>query len=214
MAVRPLRDGRYVVETDGGTYVVDLAAATCTCPDQAIRHSRCKHLRRVAIEVTEGLVPAPDERRAACAVCGRRTFVPATAPGPHLCRRHEHAPGDIVRDRETGSALLVVAVTGRRADAVTTGEGRLVADYETNADYGGHEPVFECAYLGDLRVDDDGDGDGDSARNGSVDLAAPRRYSFPASRLRPLDVGSAPRASRVSREGPPTDVTASAAGAP
>jgi hypothetical protein len=195
MAVRPLRDGRYVVETDGGTYVVDLAAATCTCPDQAIRHSRCKHLRRVAIEVTEGLVPAPDERRAACAVCGRWTFVPATAPGPHLCRRHDHAPGDVVHDRETGSPLLVVAATGRRADAVTTDEGRLVADYETNADYGGHEPVFECVYLADLA---------------DRDLADARRYSFPASRLRPLDVDRPWRAARGSHGGPTPDATGDA----
>jgi hypothetical protein len=42
MAVRPLRDGRYVVETDGGTYVVDLEAADCTCPDHAIRDVRCE----------------------------------------------------------------------------------------------------------------------------------------------------------------------------
>ncbi|OYR74477.1 hypothetical protein DJ71_19235, partial [Halorubrum sp. E3] len=62
MTVRPLRDRRYVVETDGGTYVVALDAGTCTCPDHAIRGSRCKHLRRVAMEVTAGTVPAPDER--------------------------------------------------------------------------------------------------------------------------------------------------------
>lgn len=36
MTIRPLRDRRYVVETDGGTYVVALDAGTCTCPDHAI----------------------------------------------------------------------------------------------------------------------------------------------------------------------------------
>jgi hypothetical protein len=176
MAVRPLRDRRYVVETEGGTYVVDLEGGTCTCPDHAIRGARCKHLRRVAVEVTEGRVPAPGERRATCAVCGRETFVPATAAGPALCERHAFAVGDVARDRETGSLLVVVAVRGRRADAVRTDEGRLVSEYETNAAYGRHEPVLDCVYLASApRVAGD-----------VVDVDGAKRYSFPASRLRPL----------------------------
>jgi hypothetical protein len=174
MAVRPLRDGRYVVETDGGTYVVDLEARTCTCPDHAIRGARCKHLRRVAIEVTERLVPAPDQRRATCAVCGRETFVPRTDPGPHLCPRHDRVPGDVVRDRETGSPLVVVTRRRGRADEVRTREGRPVADYPTNGDYGRHEPVFDCVYLADARLVGD-----------AIDPTDARRYSFPASRLCP-----------------------------
>jgi hypothetical protein len=166
MTVRPLRDRRYVVETDGGTYVVDVERRTCTCPDHAIRGARCKHLRRVAIEITEGRVPAPHERPAACAVCGRETFVPLDATGSHLCDRHAFDPGEVVTDRETGSTLVVVSTTDRRADAVETREGRLVADYETNRAYGRHEPVVEAVYLDDRRPR--------------------RRYSFPASRLRPI----------------------------
>jgi hypothetical protein len=167
MTVRPLRDRRYVVETDGGAYVVDVERRTCTCPDHAIRGTRCKHLRRVAIEITERRVPAPHERPAVCAVCGDEMFVPFEARGPQLCDRHALAPGAVVVDRETGAELAVVGVTGQRADETETREGRLVADYETNSQYGGHEPVVEAMYLGDR--------------------PSRRRYQFPASRLRPLD---------------------------
>jgi len=167
MAVRPLRDGRYAVETEGGTYVVALDAHACTCPDHQLRDARCKHLRRVALEVTEGLVPPPGQRTAVCAVCGGRTFVPTAFRGPTLCPAHDHGPGDLVHDRETGERLIVVAATGERADRIETDEGRLVADYPTNAAYGAHEPVFRAVYLDSLR------------RGGDV-----QRYAFPASRLR------------------------------
>jgi hypothetical protein len=172
MAVRPLRDGRYAVETDGGTYVVDLETHDCTCPDRRIRGARCKHARRVALEVAAGRVPPPGERTAACAVCGGRTFVPTTATRPALCDRHAIRPGTVVCDRETGDRLLVVAATGERADRVETDEGRLVADYPSNADYGAHEPVFRAVYLDSLRRDGDC-----------------RTYAFPASRLRRRDCG-------------------------
>jgi hypothetical protein len=182
MTVRPLRDRRYVVETEGGTYVVDVERRTCTCPDHAIRGARCKHLRRVAIEITERRVPAPDERPSVCAVCGRRTFVPFDATGPRLCERHALAPGDRVHDRETETELVVVGVTDRRADAVETREGRLVADYESNRQYGRHEPVVDAVYRGDRRPR--------------------RRYRFPASRLRP--VGGPAGADRGGRDGDAT----------
>jgi hypothetical protein len=196
MTVRPLRDRRYVVETEGGTYVVDLDRRTCTCPDHAIRGSRCKHLRRVAIEVTERRVPGPDERPAVCAVCGRETFVPFDSTGAQLCDRHAHRPGDVVTDRETGSALLVVGVTTDRADAVETREGRLVADYESNRHYGGHEPVVDAVYL--------------------EDREPRRRYQFPASRLRSVseddDAGPQARRGRVLPTGGETDETSGATG--
>jgi hypothetical protein len=200
MAVRPLRDGRYAVETEGGTYVVDLDAHTCTCPDHQLRGARCKHLRRVALEVTERLVPPPGERTAVCAVCGGRTFVPTAFRGPALCARHDHHPGALVRDRETGDRLIVVAATGERADRVETAESRLVADYPTNAAYGAHEPVFRAVYLDSLR------------RDGDV-----RRYAFPASRLVPVVAergatdagpGSDPRPSPTDEEGTASPTTA------
>ena len=169
MTIRPLRDGRYVVETDGGTYVVALDAGTCTCPDHAIRGARCKHLRRVATAVTDGSVPAPDERVGVCAVCGGETFVSFDASGPQLCARHGFETGDVVRDRETDERLVVVAITTKRADAVRTDDGRLVAEYPTNAAYGRHEPVVKAVYV-------------DSLRPGRG-IADCKRYEFPASRL-------------------------------
>lgn len=169
MTVRPLRDRRYVVETAGGTYVVGLEAGTCSCPDHEIRGSRCKHLRRVAMAVTDGRLPAPDERVGVCAVCGRETFVPYDASGPQLCTRHGFAGGDVVRDRETGKRLVVTRVTDRRADEYRTDDGRPVDEYPTNAWYGAHEPVVEAVYAESL------------GPTHGVDDA--RRYGFPASRL-------------------------------
>ncbi len=193
MTVRPLRDGRYVVETAGGTYVVAVDRSTCTCPDSAIRGARCKHTRRVAAEIELGYVPAPNERESVCAVCGGRAFVPLAADGPALCERHDHDPGELVRDRETGTLLVVVAAVGERADEARTDEGRVVANYETNAAYGGHEPVFAARYVDALpprdgAVDAAGtDADGDDTDERSVD-AEGRRYLFPASRLRPVEL--------------------------
>ena len=176
MTVRPLRDRRYVVETEGGTYVVSLDAGTCTCPDHAIRGSRCKHLRRVAMEVTAERVPAPDERVSVCAVCGLETFVPVSASGPALCARHGFDPGSVVTDRETGKRLVVAAVTDERADEYRTDDGRTVAAYDTNADYGDHEPVVEAVYVESLRALPEG--------RGTADV---KRYGFPASRIVPAE---------------------------
>jgi len=192
MAVRPLRDGRYAVETAGCTYVVDPDAHACTCPDHQLRGARCKHRRRVALEVTAGLVPPPGERTAVCAVCGGRTFVPTRFEGPALCPRHDHRPGALVRDRETGDRLIVVGATGERADRAETAEGRLVADYPTNTDYGSHEPVFWVVYLDAL------------ARDGDV-----RRYAFPASRLRRIDPVDDTNANDPDADASPTDGAAS-----
>ncbi|MFB6096352.1 MAG: SWIM zinc finger family protein [Haloferacaceae archaeon] len=179
MAVRPLRDGRYVVETDSGTYVVDLDARSCTCPDHAIRGARCKHLRRVAIEINEGRLPAPDRRTAICAVCGDPTFVPLDAEGARLCERHAFDPGDLVRDRESNKLLVVVEQTTERADERVVEEAdRTVAAFETNANYGGHEPVIEAVYV-PAQVPLDGD----------LDLGSRKRYGFPASRLVPVERG-------------------------
>ncbi len=178
MAVWALRDGRYLVDREGRTYVVDAERAACTCPDSAIRGARCKHVRRVAIEIDAGLVPAPDERERPCAVCGGRAFVAVDARGPALCARHDHDPGSLVADRETGTLLVVTEAVDRRADDAHTDEGRLVADYDTNAAYGRHEPVFAARYVDALPAG------GSRARR--PDPAGPR-YLFPASRLRPVD---------------------------
>jgi hypothetical protein len=175
MLVRALRDDRYVVETEHGTYVVDLDGRNCTCPDHAIRGSRCKHLRRVAIEVTEGRVPPPGKRTAVCAVCGTNVFVPVGPRGPTLCETHLLRPGDLVRDKETKQLLVVTEVTDERADEYLTEERTAIAEYRSNAEYGDHEPVVEAVYLDALETTD-----GRLSREGA------KRYGFPASRLRRL----------------------------
>ena len=179
MTVWPLRDGRYLVETDGGSYVVDAARAVCSCPDSARRGARCKHVRRVTLEIGAGLVPAPDRHERVCAVCGGAAFVDRDARGPALCARHDHDPGTVVADRETGKRLVVVGTTGERADEARTNEGRLVADYDTNAAYGRHEPAVAARY-----VDSSPSRDG---RDRPDTTAEARRYLFPASRLRPVN---------------------------
>lgn len=54
-------DSLYLVESESGNlYDVDIQRATCTCPDEQRRGQRCKHLRRVDLEIRTGLVPSPD----------------------------------------------------------------------------------------------------------------------------------------------------------
>jgi hypothetical protein len=101
MAVTSMDRGQYVVEgARGNTYTVDLEDSLCTCPDHTFRGGRCKHLRRVAIEINEGLVPPPGRVRDRCAACGAETFVDAEASVP-LCLSCHVEPVDPVRDRET-----------------------------------------------------------------------------------------------------------------
>lgn len=180
MELRTLRDGRFVVETDGGTYVVDLEAGSCTCPDASIRETRCKHQRRVLFELDRGALSPPPSLELVCAVCGER-YDPAEG-GALLCRRHRPERGEFVRDRETGALCVVVGVTTVRADEyrpiVRTDENadddrevadRTVAEYPTNEDYGDHEPVVLAAYA---------DSFGPAETIDSIP-----RYAFPASRL-------------------------------
>lgn len=52
------KGGRYEVHSASDNYYqVDVLSETCTCPDAA---GRCKHLRRVDLEIQAGLVPKPD----------------------------------------------------------------------------------------------------------------------------------------------------------
>lgn len=173
MLVRSLRNDRYIVETHGGTYVVDLEGSTCTCPDSAIRTVRCKHLRRVAIEVNEGRIAPPGMRSHTCAICGSPLFVPVEKRGPALCANHNHRVGDVVRDRENGDLLLVTGEPNGRADETETENGRRISEFPTNANYGGHEPVVEAVYLASV----------DTRRGLDRAVATLRRYQFPASRL-------------------------------
>jgi len=168
MAVGPVGGGRYIVEGQSdNTYVVDLPAGDCTCPDHTIRGERCKHLRRVAIEVNRGRVAPPGKLRGTCEACRREAFLPEE--GPPLCDACRLEPGDFATDRETGDTVVVARVTGARADEVTVGEGGgTVADYPTNEGYPGDDLVVEVVY---------------PFSRPEVAFADLPRYSFPLSRL-------------------------------
>ncbi|WP_135303400.1 SWIM zinc finger family protein [Haloarcula amylovorans] len=172
MAVRQQRDGTYAVATESGhTYVVDLRDHSCTCPDHEIRGERCKHLRRVAIEITARRIAPPGRQRARCDVCEEVTFVPEEAEPPHLCGNCRVAPGDIVVDRETGDSLVVAEVMNERANEyVIEATGKTVAAHDTNDGYPKDDIVVEVTYLGDATRNDN-----------------PRRYAFPYSRLNHTD---------------------------
>ena len=168
MAVGPVGGGRYIVEAQSdNTYVVDLLAGDCTCPDHTIRGERCKHLRRVAIEVNRGRVAPPGKLRGTCEACRREAFLPEE--GPPLCDVCRLEPGDFATDRETGDTVVVARVTGARADEVTVGEGGgTVADYPTNEGYPGEDLVVEVVY---------------PFSRPEVAFADLPRYAFPLSRL-------------------------------
>ncbi|WP_256295767.1 SWIM zinc finger family protein [Haloarchaeobius salinus] len=176
MAVAPLGSGRYAVATEHGSYLVDAREHRCTCPDHTFRGERCKHLRRVAIEITEGAVPPPSHVAVGCAVCGTTTFVHRDAPEPHFCDPHALRRGDLATDRETGATVIVVGVTPRRADEVRIeSHDCTVAEYETNRAYPADDPVVTAVFPAGAAVDDDTTPD------------SLRVYSFPASRLRRVD---------------------------
>ena len=169
MAVRPVGHGGYAVESESGaTYLVSLPRSDCTCPDHEIRGEHCKHLRRVAIEVTEGRVPPPGKRRTDCAVCGRESFVPES--GPAVCGDCWLERGDLATDRETGDTVIVYRLTDETAaERFIEAADCTVADYPENDGYPDDDPVVEVVYPFD--------GDPDAGLDGR------RRYAFPYSRL-------------------------------
>lgn len=167
MAVDPVEEGEYlVVVQDGTTYEVDLTASRCTCPDHTYRSTRCKHIRRVALEVTRDRIPAPDYQAVTCLACRDRAFV--RTEEPPVCESCRFTPGTTVRDRETGDLLVVVEQTGKRADCVVIQDGT-VADYPTNVSYPHGDPVVWCVY----------------PFSGSIDqsFGERQRYAFPHARL-------------------------------
>lgn len=186
MAVTAVGGGIYEVESDSGnSYSIDLLDGKCSCPDHQMRGERCKHIRRVALEITGGRVPAPGRRAVDCLACGRGAFV--REDDPAVCDDCRLPPGTTVRDRETDALLVVVETTGERADEVTVprqgtlaefedaGDGAgtpaetTVADYPNNRYYPREDPVVRAVYPFS--------GDPDTPFE---DL---RRYSFPLSRL-------------------------------
>jgi hypothetical protein len=167
MSVAPVGGGRYTVEgQSGNTYVVDLPGSDCTCPDHTIRGERCKHLRRVAIEVNRGRLAPPGRVPGTCEACRREAFLPED--GLPLCDACRLEPGDVATDRETGDLVVVARVTDARADEVTVGDGGTVADYPTNEGYPSDDLVVEAVYP--------------FSRPDEAFSDLPR-YSFPLSRL-------------------------------
>lgn len=177
MAVVPIGGGCYdVVSGADQVYTVDLVDGRCTCADYRYRRARCKHLRRVAIDVTERRVPAPGQRAATCGDCGRRVFVEETRPDPVYCEDCDLVTGDFVRDREAGTLLVVVRPTTRRADEVSVpGREQTVAEYAGNEAYDPADPVVEVVYPLPAGLDPD------ELRDHHL-----RRYSFPRGRLERL----------------------------
>lgn len=148
MSVLALGDGLYEVESSSGhTYLVDLEAGRCTCPDHTFRGVRCKHVRRVAIEITEERAPPPGQVAVECTDCDTVVFVDEDASDPFYCDEHTIVPGDTVRDRETGDRLTVVDVSPLRADRVRIPSADCtVAEYPTNERYADDEPVVGAVY--------------------------------------------------------------------
>jgi len=176
MAVRTFGTNVYEVASESGhTYLVDVGLGRCTCPDHLFRGERCKHLRRVAIEITGGRVPPPGHVARSCRVCGAETYVRNDADPPFHCETHRLSAGDRARDRETGASVVVVTVSDRRADEVTvTATGDLVADYAGNEGYPRDDPVVGVVYPESVRM-----------TPGGARPAELRVYSFPHSRLDP-----------------------------
>ncbi|WP_225741211.1 SWIM zinc finger family protein [Halorussus halophilus] len=174
MAVTPLGGGVYDIESQSGhTYSVDLSGGRCTCPDHVFRQAHCKHIRRVAMEITEGLLPAPGEKAVACANCGKELFVDENAEEPQFCEACALAPGETVLDRETGDLLVVVRMSGRRADEVEiTGRNCTVAEYPNNEGYNPDDVVVEVLYPIPAGLSED-----------ELKPHHLRRYSFPRGRL-------------------------------
>lgn len=177
MAVTAIGGGQYDVATEFDTrYTVDLPRSTCTCPDYRHRDARCKHLRRVAIDVTEGRVPPPGQREDACTSCERPVYVSEDEPTPVYCTECTLETGRFVRDRERGDLLVVARTTRKRANEVEVpGWDTTVADYPTNRDYPESDLVVEVLYP-------------ISAGIAPEDLTARdlKKYAFPRSRLDPV----------------------------
>ncbi|MFB6270105.1 MAG: SWIM zinc finger family protein [Halobacterium sp.] len=193
MRVSAAGDGTYEVWSPSGrVYDVDPEAGRCTCPDHRFRGARCKHLRRVAIDITLGDVPAPGERETACAACGDDVFVDRDTADPVYCADCTLATGETVVDRETGDLVVVVESTADRASDVTVADrGWTVADHYSNRDYDDRDRVVDVVYP----LDRDASPEDVSAR-------PPKRYSFPRGRLeRENDYSE--NSSRSVRSGPP-----------
>jgi hypothetical protein len=168
MAVKPF-GGAYLVDAeDEATQFVTLGDSSCSCGGSD-GDDRCKHVRRVAIEINLGRVPPPSGHSIPCQGCGDRVDVSVADDPPHLCPDCDVEPGDLVFDREgdADTPLLVVSAPGLPADEVAVpGADVTVAAYPGNGDYRSSAPVVEAVFPQAVSTD-----------------RPPRRYLFPVPRL-------------------------------
>lgn len=168
MSVKPF-GGAYLVDCDDEpTRFVRLGDSNCSCGGTD-GDDRCKHVRRVAIEINIGRVPPPSGRSIPCQGCGTAVDVSVADDLPHLCPECNVEPGDLVVDREgdANTPLLVVSGPGLPADEVTVPEADVsVAEYSGNDDYRSSAPVVEAVFPQSVSTD-----------------RPPRRYLFPVPRL-------------------------------
>lgn len=148
MTVEALGPDLYEVEGESGNvYLVAPLEGRCTCPDHTIRGARCKHLRRVGIEIARGTVSPLHRVTEHCAICGDVLYVDPDTARPQYCTRHQLSPGDTAIDRETGDRLFVVAVSDRRADEVhIEAADCTVAEYDRNDGYDPGDRVVAAVY--------------------------------------------------------------------
>ena len=166
MAVRRLDNTRYVVDSESGNqYIVIPGQHRCDCPDNRIRGETCKHLRRVALEITAGRI-LPPGATVECVSCGGDSD-----RAPPLCTDCGFERGEIVLDRETGDRLVVVGTRPEQADRLEIPATRTtVATYPKNRGYPSDDAVIEAVYATAIARSDE-----------------PRRYLFPHSRLARTD---------------------------
>ena len=110
--------GIYSVHSESGnTYRVDVALDECTCPDQQRTSTeRCKHLRRVELEIRQRTVPTPDGRLPERAVADGGLEADSTAENVQDGRRVAGPIQEIDKDgRSTGASYYRCLNCGREA---------------------------------------------------------------------------------------------------
>lgn len=109
--------GIYSVRGESGRiYRVDICKPDCSCPDyQQTSTDRCKHIRRVDLELRNRTVPTPDGRLPACPVADGGFTTDQSGPGAD----RERIEGPIQEfdkdDEPTGAQYFRCSICGREA---------------------------------------------------------------------------------------------------